>query len=214
MIRKTGLLGGAFNPPHYGHLRPAQEAMQALGLERVVFIPTGVHPFKGPELLAPVEHRLAMLRLALTGWPGFDLWEIEAQSSEISYTVNTLTAWHCLHPDQEPVLLIGADILRELHLWRAWRRIPELAHVVLMTRPGFVGEVDFPAWEYLERFRVGSVEELDRQRLGRYGFLPIRVTPQPIASTELRHRLRTGEAVAGMMPEGVAGYIGNQKLFQ
>ncbi|MBF0439223.1 MAG: adenylyltransferase/cytidyltransferase family protein, partial [Magnetococcales bacterium] len=65
-------MGGAFNPPHYGHLRPAQEAMSALGLGRVVFIPSGGHPFKGPNLLAPVTHRLEMLRLALADQPGCD----------------------------------------------------------------------------------------------------------------------------------------------
>ncbi|MBF0192141.1 MAG: nicotinate (nicotinamide) nucleotide adenylyltransferase [Magnetococcales bacterium] len=205
MTLKTGLLGGAFNPPHYGHLRPAREAMEALGLDRVVLIPTGVHPFKGPEILAPVAHRLAMVRLALADWEDFDVWEIEAVSPQVSYTVETLAAWHRHFPDEEPVLLIGADIPRELHLWRQWWRLIERAHVCLMTRPGFslLPDPERPALDYLERFRVATASDLDRQRLGRYGFFSLPVTQFDIASTELRRRLRTGENLRSLTPDAV-----------
>lgn len=208
MTRKTGLLGGAFNPPHFGHLRPARQAMSALGLNRVVFVPTGVHPFKGPERLAPVVHRLAMLRLALDGEPGFGLWEIEAARSGVSYTVETLEAWHRLWPDEEPVLLIGADNVRELHLWRAWRRIPELAHLCLLTRPGFDLEgVACPALEFLRGIRVARAGDLDRRGLGRYGFIVLPVEPQPISSTGLRALLSAGERPVEMTPEPVIDYV-------
>ncbi|MBF0214839.1 MAG: nicotinate (nicotinamide) nucleotide adenylyltransferase [Magnetococcales bacterium] len=215
MTRRAGLLGGAFNPPHYGHLHPAREALDALGLQRVVFIPAGVHPFKGPEILAPVEQRLTMLRLALADQPGFELWEIEARSPEVSYTVETLEAWHRHQADEEPVLLIGADILRELHLWKAWRRIMELAHVALLTRPGFDPPTveACPALAHLERFRVDAAEGLDRSRLGGYGFVQLPVTPWNVASTELRRRLRAGESLQALTPDAVIDYAQSHGLY-
>ncbi|MBF0261246.1 MAG: nicotinate (nicotinamide) nucleotide adenylyltransferase [Magnetococcales bacterium] len=208
MTRKTGLLGGTFNPPHHGHTRPAREAMKALGLERVVCIPTGMHPFKGPERLAPVSHRVAMVRLLLERETGFSLWEIEANAPQVSYTVETLEAWHALFPDQEPVLLIGGDIPRELHLWRAWRRILELAHVCLMERPGFV-ESDHtrcPALTHLEEHAVNNPEDLERERLGRYGFFRLAVSPEDLSSTELRRQLSQGDIPRGATADAVIDY--------
>ncbi|MEO5345387.1 MAG: nicotinate (nicotinamide) nucleotide adenylyltransferase [Magnetococcus sp. YQC-9] len=208
MSRKTGLLGGAFNPPHDGHLRLAQAARSALGLSRVVFIPSGVHPFKGPDRLAPVAHRVAMLRLLLNDEPGFDLWEIEAHAQQVSYTVETLAAWHARFPDEEPVLLIGGDIVYELHLWRAWQEIIGLAHVCLMERSGFAAQPSAvcPALAWLEEFAVEHPEELDRERLGRYGFFWLTVPPVDIASTGLRQRLQTGESLEGLTPDAVIEY--------
>ncbi|MBF0614035.1 MAG: nicotinate (nicotinamide) nucleotide adenylyltransferase [Magnetococcales bacterium] len=213
MTRKTGLLGGAFNPPHYGHLQSAREVMTALGLERVLFIPSGRHPFKGADVLAPVAHRVAMVRLALEGEPGLDLWEIEAQAPTVSYTIETLAAWHRCHPDEEPVLLLGADILGELHLWRAWQDLLALAHVAVMTRPGFFWDARLPACAYLEHHLVTTGAQLDRNRLGRYGVCQVAVTPLEIASTELRRRLRVGQSVSGLTPEVVGIYAHTHQLF-
>lgn len=214
MTRKTGLLGGAFNPPHYGHLVPARDAMTTLGLQRVIFIPSGVHPFKGPEILAPAGNRLEMLRLALADQPGFEVWKFEVESLGISYTVDTLAEWHRLWPDEEPVLLVGGDILYELHLWKKWQQILALAHVCLLTRPGFViDRMKAPALAWLERFWVSSGQELAVKQLGHYGFCVQPVTLLDISSTELRRRLRTGESLHSLTPHAVIEYLQRHRLY-
>lgn len=214
MTPKTGLLGGAFNPPHYGHLRPAQEAMQLLGLERVVLIPSGVHPFKGVEQLVPVHHRLAMVRLAVQEWPEFDVWEIEAKQAGTAYTVETLAAWHQQFPAREPVLLVGADILFELHLWKGWQRIIELAHLCVLTRPGFTTSgVTAPAMEWLQRFQVTCAGELDRGRLGHYGFCVQPVTLLELSSSAMRRNLQAGASVNAQTPDAVIDYIRTHDLY-
>lgn len=185
--------------------------MTALGLERVVFIPSGLHPFKGQKVLAPVSDRLEMLRLALADQPGFEVWDIEAERAEISYTVDTVAAWHRYSPKDEPVLLVGADILYELHLWRNWQRILDYTHICLLARPGFVIQAaNAPAMAFLERFRVGCVEDLDYQKLGRYGFFTQSVCLLDLSSTELRRRLRTGESLHALTPPSVIDYLQKQ----
>ncbi|MBF0126970.1 MAG: nicotinate (nicotinamide) nucleotide adenylyltransferase [Magnetococcales bacterium] len=213
--KKTGLLGGAFSPPHFGHLRPAREAMLALGLERVVLIPSGTHPFKGRDVLAPANRRLEMVRLAVAGQPEFDVWEIEVARSGISYTIETVTEWHRRWPDEEPVLLVGSDLLHEWHLWRAWQKIIEHTHICLLTRPGHPWEAsNAPALAWLRRFQVTQAEALDFQNTGRYGFFVQPVTLLEISSTELRRRLRAGESLHGLTPDPVIEYLTMHAIYQ
>ncbi len=208
MTLKVGLFGGAFNPPHYGHLQPVHDAMRALGLQRVVFIPSGVHPFKGEDRLAPVEDRLAMIRLATASQPEFSVWDVELLRRGVSYTLDTVIEWHRQFPGEEPVLLIGSDILSELHLWKGWRRLIDHAHICLLTRPGFASvEWTAPAMEHLRGLQVFDAEALDYQRLGRYGFLVQSVTLLDISSTELRRRWCCGESLHALTPSAVIDYL-------
>ncbi|MBF0293938.1 MAG: nicotinate (nicotinamide) nucleotide adenylyltransferase [Magnetococcales bacterium] len=206
MPRRTGLLGGMFDPLHYGHLRPAREAMFLLHLDQVVLIPSGVHPFKGAGKRFSAADRLQQIATILTDWPGFSVWDHEVRKEGLSYTIDTLTARRAGFPDEEHVLLMGADLLRELHLWREWERIIDLAHIAVMPRPGFaVREEDAPALAVLNAKRVGGPEEIVFASLGRYGFclLPIGEL-QEISSSELR----TGEKdPQEWCPSGIAAQM-------
>lgn len=215
MTTRIGVVGGAFNPPHYGHLRPPAEAMATLGLEAVFFLPAGGHPFKSGGRLAAVEHRLAMMRLAIQGFDGFEVCAIEAEQPGISYTVDTLATLNRRFPLGEFFYLPGGDLLAEMHLWKGWRQLIGLAHLCPLARPGHeTGRVESEAHRHFDRFRVGAASELDRARLGRFGFLVLPVTPLEISSTDLRDRLRRGEAVHGLTPGPVIDYIQQQRLYE
>ncbi|MBF0179806.1 MAG: nicotinate (nicotinamide) nucleotide adenylyltransferase [Magnetococcales bacterium] len=211
MPRRTGLLGGTFDPLHYGHLRPAREAMGLLHLERVVLIPSGVHPFKGEGKRFSAEDRLRQIEAVLTGWPGFSVWDHEVRKVGYSYTIETLTARRAAFPDEEHVLLMGADLLRELHLWRAWERIIDLAHIAIMPRPGFaIREEDAPALAVLNEKRVGGPENLVFARSGRFGFcvLPLGEL-QEISSSELRTGAKNPQE---WCPSGIAEQMRSNQI--
>ncbi|MBF0624328.1 MAG: nicotinate (nicotinamide) nucleotide adenylyltransferase [Magnetococcales bacterium] len=209
-----GLFGGAFNPPHYGHLRSALEVVELLRLERLLFLPSGGHPFKGADLLAPTTHRVAMTALAIAGEPRFALSTVEADRPGVSYTVDTLTRLSREHPDRELVLLLGTDLLEELHLWKDWRTMIDRTHLCLLTRPGFPENLSrTPAGRFLASHRVDGPAGLHRAVLGHHGFLIQPVTMLEISSTDLRHRVAAGRSLRYLTPEPVAEYIQRHGLY-
>ncbi len=214
MKTRLGILGGAFNPPHFGHLRPALEAMDQLALEAVFFLPSGGHPLKEAERLAPVAHRVAMTRLAIQGQSGFELCELDASRAGISYTVETLQVLTERFPLGDLFFLMGSDLLAEMHLWKQWQAIIQLAHVCPMVRPGHEAALlDTVAMDYLNRFRVESPRRLDRERLGHFGFCLLPVTTLGISSTHIRQRLTRGEPIRYLTPDAVVAYIQQHNLY-
>lgn len=214
MKTRLGILGGAFNPPHFGHLRPALEAMKALQLEAVFFLPSGGHPFKDDTLLAPVAHRVAMTRLAIQGQRGFELCELDAAREGISYTMDTLQTLHQRFPMGELIFLVGSDLLGEIHRWKAWHSLLEVAHLCPLVRPGYQAvAAEAPATRFFNRFRVERPEDLDRQRLGHFGFCLLPVTSLEISSTDMRRRLRRGESLRYLTPDAVVDYINHHQPY-
>ncbi|MBF0461794.1 MAG: nicotinate (nicotinamide) nucleotide adenylyltransferase [Magnetococcales bacterium] len=214
MRTRLGILGGSFNPPHFGHLRPALEAMAPLALEAVFFLPSGGHPLKEAEQLAPVVHRVAMTRLAIQGQTGFELCELDAARAEISYTVDTLRVLTERFPLGELVFLLGSDLLAEMHRWKAWQEIIQLAHICPLVRPGHEeAALHTPVMDYLTRFRVEKPAELDRHQLGHFGFCLLPVTALGISSTHIRQRLSRGENIRYLTPDAVIAYIQQHNLY-
>ncbi|MEO5350294.1 MAG: nicotinate-nucleotide adenylyltransferase [Magnetococcus sp. YQC-3] len=214
MRTRLGILGGAFNPPHYGHLRPALEAMEQLALEAVFFLPSGSHPFKSAEQLAPVSHRVAMTRLAIQEQSGFELCELDANRASVSYTVETLHILTERFPLGELFFLMGSDLLAEVHRWRAWQRLTELAHLCLLVRPGHGLEaLDGAVRAAWEPFRVASPADLDRERLGHFGVSLLPVTALEISSTHIRQRAGRGESIRYLTTDPVIAYIQHHDLY-
>ncbi len=214
MTTRIGIVGGAFNPPHYGHLRPPLEAMAALNLEAVFFLPTGGHPFKPRDRQAAVEHRVAMTRLALADQSGFELCELESERPETSYTIDTLRTLDGRFPMGELFFLPGGDLLAEMHLWKEWQRLIEVAHICPLARPGYdTRQARTEAHRYFDRFRVETPQALDRRRLGHFGFMILPVAPLPISSTDLRRRLAAGENIHDHTPAAVIDYIERHGLY-
>jgi nicotinate-nucleotide adenylyltransferase len=203
MKPRVALFGGTFNPVHCGHLRVARAAMDELDLERVILMPCARPPHKTAEDLAPGADRLAMCRLAAQGDARLEVSDLEMRRPGPSYTVETLRALRAARPEAELVLLVGADMLRDLHLWRQVEEIVRLARVVTLPRAG----VDPGPLNDLGR-RIGS-EAVDRL------LKDVLATPLvDIASTEVRRRVRSGEPIDELVPAAVARYIAEHHLYR
>jgi nicotinate-nucleotide adenylyltransferase len=207
-----GIFGGTFDPIHYGHLRPAREVMNALGLSEVRFIPAANPPHRrAPQ--AAAEDRLAMVRLAVADQPGFVVDDRELRRGGPSYTVLTLEELRAeLGPDVPLCLLIGADAFAEFETWHQWQRIPQLTHLAVVHRPGSVVTGDSRTWPAWARGRAcRDPNELAATSAGRIAF--VAVTPQDISATRLRERIARGESPEDSLPPAVWRYIAARRLY-
>lgn len=198
-----GVLGGAFNPPHIGHLAMAREAVSSLGLAELLLVPTGEAPHKQIEDDPGARMRLEMVRLAAEGSESVRVDPIEVEAAERgegpSYTYLTLEAIGDRAPDAELALIMGADTAAGLGDWREPERIVELAQIVVAGRPG-AAHSDVEA--ALGRLGVaGNVTELE-------------MSPIDASSTEVRARVRRGERIDQLVPDGVARLIDAEGLYR
>ena len=198
-MARTGVLGGSFNPVHYGHLLLADEVLEALGLDRILFVPAGVPPHKSPALLAPAEDRYAMVKLATAAHPRFEVSDVELRRAGPSYTVDTLEALGI--PRADLFLVVGSETFLDLLSWREPRRIAELAQLVVVPRVGSAFDPDSAAARKIVR-EVGQEP------------LIVRATSLPISASDLRRRVREGRSLAFRLPDAVIGYIATRGLYR
>lgn len=197
--RRIGVLGGTFDPIHYGHLVAAQEAHDQLALERVLFVPAGHPPHKPDRAMTPARHRLRMVELAIAADPRFTLSRVDVERPGPSYTVDTLTLLRAeWGPETAFFFLIGSDSLVELPTWRQPRRIIELCELAVLPRPGV--RVDLPR---LEAQLPGLGDRLHRLTM------PL----LEISSHALRERVRAGRPITYLTPPPVEAYIREQGLY-
>lgn len=189
---RVGLLGGTFDPIHLGHLRAAENAREALALERVVFVPARVPPHgKGP--LASALDRFAMVALALSGNPAFWVSDIELRREGLSYSVDTVDEWRQRHQEDSIFLVVGSDTFPEMSTWKDCDRLFSLCSVAVTPRPGD-GETSPPQ---------GTIRY---ERVGGPGL--------PVSSTDVRRRVASGLSIRYMVPDGVADYVEKQGLYR
>jgi nicotinate-nucleotide adenylyltransferase len=186
---RIGVFGGSFDPVHHGHLIVADEARRALGLTEVRFVPAREQPFKEGRHRAGADDRLAMLRLAIEGVPGFVADPRECRRAGPSYTVDTLRELRSEFPEAALSLLVGADSARDFPKWREAAAIRELATLVVLTRPGAAAPTNDLGGKML---RVPAVD---------------------ISATLVRDRVRAGESIRFLVPEAVARYIADRRLY-
>lgn len=202
-----GILGGTFDPIHYGHLRPAQEAFAQLGLAELRLIPAFQSPHREPPV-ADSMHRLKMVELAIRDIPGFQADDRELRRGGLSYTVTTLESLRAEPGERALCLLIGMDQFLSFERWHRWRDILGLCHLAVMNRPGS-GAPALPDWAAA---RVTTdCATLARTTAGRLVFLPVR--PQDISASAVRARLAHGESVSGLVPEAVIDYIRRHHIY-
>lgn len=188
---RLGIFGGSFDPPHVGHLLPVIDAAEALGLDEVRFVPAAQQPFKVGTAGASGAHRLAMTERLVAGVPGFMADPTEIRRSGLSYTVSTLAELAVEHPLDELVLLLGVDAFALFEKWREPDRIRALASIAVLTRGGDAPVVLDDA----------TVQVLTTRRVD-------------ISSTELRARVADGRTIRGFMPDAVADYIAEHRLYR
>ena len=198
-MQRIGIMGGTFDPIHYGHLLMAEEARQAFALDQVVFVPNGRPAHKKAYLVSSSEDRFAMTLLATESNPYFTCSRIELDRPGPSYTIDTLRAYRALHPDLDALYFItGADAVLEILSWHEYDKLADECRFIAVTRPGFV----------LDRLE----EMLDADFLHQISFLSI--PGLEISSTDLRRRVREGRSVKYLIPEAVEGYIEQNGLYR
>lgn len=187
-MKKIGILGGTFNPPHVGHLLMANEAMHALGLDEVRFMPNAVPPHKEVAYMPSDAQRIAMLQALIKQEPKFCIEQYELQRGGTSYTVDTMTALTQREPESRFYFIIGGDSVSTLHRWVRIEELVKLVTFVGIMRPGYVATSPY------------AVHMLD--------------TPQlDVSSTLLRERLLQAYTVNYLLPQAVEHYIRKEGLY-
>ena len=197
MIR-LGLLGGTFDPPHYGHLLAAQEVAWRLNIDRVLFLPARQNPLKRGEASSSAEDRCEMVALAVADNPSFELSRLDLDRPPPSYTADLLRALQS--PEHELFFLVGADILPELPKWREPQQIVQLARLVVVNRPG----APPPDLERVETVLPGVRERVER----------VQIPGVDVSSREIRKRVAAGRPIRYLTPPAVERYIMDRRLYR
>ena len=212
---RTGILGGTFNPIHNAHLLIAGKTRRLCRLDRVLFLPAAVPPHKQVAEETSFEHRLAMVELAIAETPEYAASDLEARRAGASFSVDTLEQLHTLYPDDDFYFIIGLDSFREIATWKDYRRLFELASIVVASRPGpgdddplqllpVAIKDDFCYDERSLKLRHKSGREL----------LFIHDTRLEISSTMIRNRVAQNLPAADFVPSPVLEYIETNGLYR
>jgi nicotinate-nucleotide adenylyltransferase len=208
-----GIMGGTFDPVHFGHLRLAEEAAEILGLECVRWIPAGMPSHRNVPRASAV-HRLKMVRLAIARNPTFELDDAEIRQKTPSYTVETLQRLRReLGPKRSIVLLLGTDSFRNLTSWQRWRELFELAHIFVGLRPGhsLTPGGMHPALAAQWRKRTGTPEQLLGQPAGRVVIYA--TTALDVSASAIRAHFAQARSPRYLLPGAVLEYIEAHALY-
>lgn len=188
---RLGVMGGTFDPIHFGHLVAASEVASAFDLAKVIFVPTG-EPWQ-KQTITDSEHRYRMTQLAIAGNEHFDISRVDVDRPGPTYTVDTLRDIAAEHPEAELFFITGADAISQIASWRDSDQIWALAHFVGVTRPGHSLEVP--------KSPHGAVSLLEIPALA-------------ISSTDIRARVKAGKPIDYLLPEAVIDYIQQNDLYR
>ena len=214
---RWGIMGGTFDPIHFGHLRSAQEILEIFSLDRVIFVPSAQPPLKTRSDISPFECREAMVRLAIEGNPSFSCSDMEGRRQGKSYTVDTLLEFvQSGGAGRHLYFILGQDAFLDIRKWREWERLLTLCQFVVMTEPdtdadSLMNEALSPV--YASQFRYDRTARGYQGPSG-YAVFFRAVTRIDIHSTELRRKVREGLSVQYLLPESVRKYIDDNALYR
>ncbi|WP_318615111.1 nicotinate-nucleotide adenylyltransferase [Sporosarcina sp. YIM B06819] len=187
-MKKVGILGGTFNPPHMGHLLVANEVRHALGLDEVRLMPTAVPPHKAAPGDATATQRLQMAELAAADIDGLVVSSFEVERGGISYTYDTIEQLKTLEPDNDFYFIIGGDMIDLLPEWHRIDELVKLIHFVGVGRPGTIGVTDYP-------IVLVNIPQID------------------LSSTLIRQRFASQGTVQLLIPPAVEAFIREEGLY-
>jgi len=198
---KIGVFGGSFDPVHMGHLTIAQDAVEQLELNRLIFIPAAIPPHKQEKTLADARYRFEMLQLAIEGNLHFEVSDMELQRGGVSYTFDTMTQIQAENPGAELVFIVGLDSLTILHLWRNVDELLKRWTIIPFARGG---EDSARVAEQIQLSKDWKKQLLERL---------IRIHKIEISASEIRMRLAEGLSIRYLVPPEVEMYIAEHHLY-
>lgn len=196
---KLGIMGGTFNPVHIGHLIAAQEVADKMGLDKIIFMPTGNPPHKQNGEVLPVIHRYEMVKLAIENNQNFEISDYEAKRSGKTYTYDTLLGLKSTYDSVQIYFIVGFDTLKEMDSWKRVQDVFKMCSFVVVNRGNLLVEMQ---------------KEIDDKKLKYGGAIEVVNIPDiNISSTELRERIKLNKSVKYLMPDNVISYIYDNKLY-
>jgi nicotinate-nucleotide adenylyltransferase len=223
-IPSVGVLGGTFDPVHFGHLHAAERARRVFSLPLVLLVPCATPPHKSRPDLTPPEHRLAMLRAAAGEREGLEVSDIEIVRGGVSYTIETLRALSAGPGRRRPLLILGVDALREIGTWYRHDELLREFDLIAVDRPR-EGDAPVAAAEALPpeagarivavpcEDGAGAVLDSGREATGGRIYR-VRIPPLALSSSRVRAAASAGLPLSGLVPSAVARYIQRQGLYR
>ncbi|KAF0197732.1 MAG: nicotinate-nucleotide adenylyltransferase [Bacillota bacterium] len=198
---RLGIMGGTFDPIHWGHLVTAEAARHQFKLDQVLFVPSGQPPHKQGRKVSSPEHRYLMTFLAIANNPMFHISRLEIDRPGFTYTYDTVSHLKAEYGQNiELFFITGADVMRDILTWYKAEELLSICHFVAASRPGFT-LLDYMAHADLSRFKENGSIHL------------IEVPAMAISSTDLRRRITIGEPIRYLVPEAVENYIYKNHLY-
>ena len=212
---RLGILGGTFDPIHFGHLRLAEEVGESLNLEHVYLIPAALPPHKGQKGVSAFQHRFEMTRIASAESPRLKVLDLEARREGFSYSIETLRIFHSMYqPDLDLYFVLGMDAFLEIETWKDFRSLFSYAHFVVIQRPGFPSDILESFLPTLGvNFERGGQENRFLSPSG-YEVVSMEATLMDISSTKIREKVAAGKSIRFLVPEAVRSYIESKRLYR
>lgn len=197
--RKIGIMGGTFDPIHYGHLLAAEEARAAFGLSEVIFVPTGQPPHKAEKQVSSAEDRFIMTELATVSYPFFNVSRVEINRTGSSYTIDTMREIRSLpqYLDVDFYFITGLDAVLDIMTWKTPEVLMDMCQFVAVSRYGYTKK------------RLEELPESLRAKI-----IPLEIPLLAISSTELRERIRQNRSIRFMVPPAIEQYIRKKSLYK
>ncbi|NJD03859.1 MAG: nicotinate-nucleotide adenylyltransferase [Ruminiclostridium sp.] len=201
-VKKIGILGGTFNPVHYGHLIVAEAVREDFRLDRVLFIPVGIPPHKSFNEVADARHRYNMVKCAIGSNPNFEASHLEIARLGLTYSIDTLTSLKVSYTEKTDFyFIIGADVVPELITWKDYTRVFKMCSFIAVLRPGNDGEA--------LKLQIDELTKIHRANI------VIARAPQiDISSTVIRERIMSGRTIKYLVPDCVENYILDNGLYK
>jgi len=189
-------MGGTFDPVHYGHLFAAEFARVAVGLSRVIFVPSGNPPHKSYDGMAQAADRFEMTRLAIEDNRNFEISRVEIDREGPSYTADTLEVISAINPEAGLFLITGLDAALDIPNWHEPQKIISLCKILIIARPGYICD------------KISTLNESIRDSL-----LILDTDLIDISATDIRDKVRSGGCIRDMTPDAICDYIAMKNLY-
>lgn len=209
MAESIGILGGTFDPIHFGHLRPALDVAEQLDLDRIHLIPSARPPHRKQPLATP-EQRLTMLHLAVKNNPKFVVDDRELHCEGSSYTIDTLLSLRQDYPESPLYLMLGTDAFAHIQTWHRWDELLDLAHIVVMQRADGTVTMAKELEVFCQQHLAESADPLRPAGI----IWPVNVTQLTISATDIRNKIARGDNAQFLLPDAVIRLIGMLALYK